>query len=186
SRRHPQASIVVLEAEERVGFHQSGHNSGVLHSGLYYTPGSLKARLCVEGRRRMVEFCEENGIAHDVTGKLVSPSTGGRRPDSRHSTNAPSPTACREPDGCRRGSGTTSSHTSSGWRPSTSPKRGWPTSRRWCAGSPRSSPGRSAHPGGSSPSAATRGGGTSGRNPAWSSPTVSSLAPVSRPTGSPS
>jgi len=71
SRRHPQASIVVLEAEERVGFHQSGHNSGVLHSGLYYTPGSLKARLCVEGRRRMVEFCEENGIAHDVTGKLV-------------------------------------------------------------------------------------------------------------------
>lgn len=70
-QRHPQASIAVLEAEDRVGLHQSGHNSGVLHSGLYYTPGSLKARLCVEGRRRMVEFCEDNGIAHDVTGKLV-------------------------------------------------------------------------------------------------------------------
>src|SRR5690606_41980669 len=70
-QRHPQASIAVLEAEDRVGLHQSGHNSGVLHSGLYYTPGSLKARLCVEGRRRMVEVCEDNGIAHDVTGKLV-------------------------------------------------------------------------------------------------------------------
>lgn len=69
--RHPQASIVVLEAEDRVGRHQSGHNSGVLHSGLYYAPGSLKARLCVEGRRRMVEFCEDNGIAHRITGKLV-------------------------------------------------------------------------------------------------------------------
>lgn len=69
--RHPQAAVVVLEAEEEVGVHQSGHNSGVLHSGLYYTPGSLRARLCVEGRRRMVEFCQEHGIAHEVTGKLV-------------------------------------------------------------------------------------------------------------------
>ncbi|MFP3915591.1 MAG: L-2-hydroxyglutarate oxidase [Actinomycetota bacterium] len=69
--RHPQASVVVLEAEDEVGRHQSSHNSGVLHSGLYYTPGSLKARLCVEGRRRMVEFCQEHGIDHAVTGKLV-------------------------------------------------------------------------------------------------------------------
>lgn len=69
--RHPQASIVVLEAEEGVGVHQSGHNSGVLHSGLYYTPGSLRARLCVQGRRKMVEFCEAHDIPHEVTGKLV-------------------------------------------------------------------------------------------------------------------
>lgn len=69
--RHPQASIVVLEAETEVSVHQSGHNSGVLHSGLYYTPGSLKARLCVEGRRRMLDFCQRHGVNHDVTGKLV-------------------------------------------------------------------------------------------------------------------
>lgn len=69
--RHPQADVVVLEAEDEVGSHQTGHNSGVLHSGLYYTPGSLKARLCVDGRRRMIEFCADNGIAHEITGKLV-------------------------------------------------------------------------------------------------------------------
>ncbi|HEX2153911.1 MAG TPA: L-2-hydroxyglutarate oxidase [Acidimicrobiia bacterium] len=69
--RHPQATIVVLEAEATPGVHQSGHNSGVIHSGLYYTPGSLRARLCVEGRRRMIEFCRTHGIAHDITGKLV-------------------------------------------------------------------------------------------------------------------
>jgi L-2-hydroxyglutarate oxidase len=71
TERHPEASVVVLEAEAEVGTHQSGHNSGVLHSGLYYTPGSLKARFCVEGRRKMVEFCETHRIAHAVTGKLV-------------------------------------------------------------------------------------------------------------------
>lgn len=71
ARRHPQASIVVLEAADAVGVHQTGHNSGVLHSGLYYTPGSLRARLCVAGRRMMLEFCQEHGIAHAVTGKLV-------------------------------------------------------------------------------------------------------------------
>lgn len=71
TERHSEASVVVLEAEVEVGLHQSGHNSGVLHSGLYYTPGSLRARLCVEGRHRMVEFCRDHGIAHEVTGKLV-------------------------------------------------------------------------------------------------------------------
>lgn len=69
--RHPQASVVVLEAEPEVGVHQTSHNSGVLHSGLYYTPGSLRARLCVEGRRAMVDFCVEHGIDHAITGKLV-------------------------------------------------------------------------------------------------------------------
>ncbi len=70
-RRHPQASIVVLEAEAEVGAHQSSHNSGVIHSGLYYTPGSLRARLCVEGRRRIIDFCRRYDIPHAVTGKLV-------------------------------------------------------------------------------------------------------------------
>src|SRR5437588_6966261 len=64
-------SLVVLEAEDRVAAHQSGHNSGVIHSGLYYKPGSLKARLCVEGREAMVRFCQENGIAHERCGKIV-------------------------------------------------------------------------------------------------------------------
>lgn len=71
TERHTEASVVVLEAEVEVGLHQSGHNSGVLHSGLYYTPGSLKARLCVEGRRKMVDFCAAHDIPHEVTGKLV-------------------------------------------------------------------------------------------------------------------
>lgn len=64
-------SVAVLEAEERVAAHQSGHNSGVIHSGLYYRPGSLKARLCVEGARALYRFCEEEGVAHERCGKLV-------------------------------------------------------------------------------------------------------------------
>jgi L-2-hydroxyglutarate oxidase len=63
--------VVLLEAEDRLAGHQSGHNSGVIHSGLYYKPGSLKARLCVEGARALVRFCEEEGVAHRRCGKLV-------------------------------------------------------------------------------------------------------------------
>jgi L-2-hydroxyglutarate oxidase len=69
--RFPGARISVLEKESAVGQHQTGHNSGVLHSGLYYKPGSLRARLAVAGIRQMVEFCRENGIAHEICGKLV-------------------------------------------------------------------------------------------------------------------
>ena len=69
--RFPGARISVLEKESAVGQHQTGHNSGVLHSGLYYKPGSLRARLAVEGIRQMAEFCRENGIAHEICGKLV-------------------------------------------------------------------------------------------------------------------
>jgi L-2-hydroxyglutarate oxidase LhgO len=61
----------VLEKESAPGRHQTGHNSGVLHCGLYYTPGSLKARLAVEGIREMVGFCEEHNVPHEVCGKLV-------------------------------------------------------------------------------------------------------------------
>lgn len=75
SRRRPGASIVVMEASHRVAAHQSGNNSGVLHSGLYYAPGSLRARLCVEGRRAMVEFCRGHDIPMEVTGKLVVATT---------------------------------------------------------------------------------------------------------------
>src|SRR5688572_9759798 len=64
-------SVVVLEAEDRLAAHQSGRNSGVIHSGLYYKPGSLKARNCVEGRDAMYRFCEEEGIPHRRSGKLV-------------------------------------------------------------------------------------------------------------------
>jgi L-2-hydroxyglutarate oxidase len=69
--RFPGAQISVLEKESAVGQHQTGHNSGVLHSGLYYKPGSLRARLAVSGIRQMVAFCQENGIAHEICGKLV-------------------------------------------------------------------------------------------------------------------
>ncbi len=62
-RRHPDATIAVLERSDGVARHQSGHSSGVIHAGIYYAPGSLKARLCVEGARRLYEFCDERGIS---------------------------------------------------------------------------------------------------------------------------
>src|SRR2546422_11098939 len=63
--------LVVLEKENDIAQHQSGHNSGVIHSGVYYKPGSLKAKLCVRGAAAMVEFCREHGIAHEVCGKVI-------------------------------------------------------------------------------------------------------------------
>lgn len=68
---NPRASVAVIEKESEVGRHQSGNNSGVLHAGLYYKPGSLKARLAVSGIRQMVSFCKENEIPHEICGKLV-------------------------------------------------------------------------------------------------------------------
>jgi len=64
-------SVVVLEAEDRLAAHQTGNNSGVIHSGLYYKPGSLKALNCVAGREALYRFCQEQGIAHQACGKLV-------------------------------------------------------------------------------------------------------------------
>jgi L-2-hydroxyglutarate oxidase len=71
SEKFPYTGITVLEKEDQVGQHQTGHNSGVLHCGLYYQPGSVKARLAVSGIRQMVAFCQENAIPHEVCGKLV-------------------------------------------------------------------------------------------------------------------
>jgi len=69
--RFPGDRITLLEKEAGLGRHQTGHNSGVLHCGLYYKPGSVKARLAVSGIRQMVAFCRENGIPHEICGKLV-------------------------------------------------------------------------------------------------------------------
>jgi (S)-2-hydroxyglutarate dehydrogenase len=70
-RRHPRASVCVLEREPGLAGHQTGHSSGVIHSGLYYQPGSLKARLCVQGARELYEYCAARNIAHERCGKLV-------------------------------------------------------------------------------------------------------------------
>jgi L-2-hydroxyglutarate oxidase len=69
--RKPQLKVIVLEKENALAAHQTGNNSGVIHSGLYYKPGSSKAKTCVEGRKRMIEFCREHKIAHDICGKIV-------------------------------------------------------------------------------------------------------------------
>lgn len=71
TRRFPRQRLLVLEKEDRVARHQSGHNSGVIHSGVYYKPGSLKARLCVPGAAAMVEFCRLHGVRHSVCGKVI-------------------------------------------------------------------------------------------------------------------
>ena len=70
-KKYPALKITLLEKESRLAFHQTGNNSGVMHSGLYYKPGSLKAKNCVEGRKALIKFAEENNIPHDVCGKVV-------------------------------------------------------------------------------------------------------------------
>ena len=69
--RRPDASLTVLERDEEIGRHQTGHNSGVIHAGIYYAPGSLKARLCVAGARAMYEYCDAEGIHYECAGKLI-------------------------------------------------------------------------------------------------------------------
>jgi (S)-2-hydroxyglutarate dehydrogenase len=71
TRRFPRQKLLLVEKENKVARHQSGHNSGVIHSGVYYKPGSLKARLCVAGAAAMVEFCREHAIPHNVCGKVI-------------------------------------------------------------------------------------------------------------------
>jgi (S)-2-hydroxyglutarate dehydrogenase len=69
--KYPSKKILVLEKEQEVAAHQTGHNSGVIHSGLYYKPGSYKAKNCVDGRRELVAFAKEHRIKHDICGKIV-------------------------------------------------------------------------------------------------------------------
>jgi 2-hydroxyglutarate dehydrogenase len=69
--RRPSLRVAVLDKQDEVGFHQTGHNSGVVHAGIYYAPGSLKAALCVEGARRLYDFCDEHGVAYERCGKVI-------------------------------------------------------------------------------------------------------------------
>lgn len=70
-QQQPSLQVTVLEKESRVAQHQTGHNSGVLHSGIYYRPGSLRAKNCRDGRLAMVEFCREEGIPYEICGKVI-------------------------------------------------------------------------------------------------------------------
>ena len=70
-KQYPSLKIILIEKEDLLADHQTGHNSGVIHSGLYYKPGSLKAKNCIQGRHELVAFAKEHGIAHDVCGKVV-------------------------------------------------------------------------------------------------------------------
>ena len=76
NERYPRCSLTVLEKEPEVGSHQTGHNSGVIHAGIYYKPGSYKAMLCVEGVRLMKSFCEESGVAWEACGKVIVATDG--------------------------------------------------------------------------------------------------------------
>jgi L-2-hydroxyglutarate oxidase len=69
--RRPRASLILLEKETDLAAHQTGHNSGVIHAGVYYAPGSLKARLCRAGNRQTRDFCREQGIRFELCGKLI-------------------------------------------------------------------------------------------------------------------
>jgi (S)-2-hydroxyglutarate dehydrogenase len=69
--RYPHKKVLVLEKETEVAAHQTGHNSGVIHSGIYYKPGSYKAKNCVDGRRELVAFAKEHKVPHDICGKVI-------------------------------------------------------------------------------------------------------------------
>ena len=75
--RHPQTRLAVIEKEPALATHQTGHNSGVIHSGIYYRTGSLKARLCLEGGRRLIDFCRDHGIPFNVCGKVIVATNEG-------------------------------------------------------------------------------------------------------------
>jgi len=70
-KKYPKLNLIILEKEKELAFHQTGRNSGVIHSGLYYTPGSYRAKNCVDGRVQLVEFAKKYDIKHDVCGKIV-------------------------------------------------------------------------------------------------------------------
>src|SRR5205085_10857678 len=69
--RYPAVKVVVLEKEHELAQHQTGHNSGVIHSGIYYAPGSLKAKACVAGKAKLIRFCDERDIPYALCGKVI-------------------------------------------------------------------------------------------------------------------
>ena len=77
---HPDIKLLLLEKESELARHQTGHNSGVIHSGLYYRPGSLKARLCVSGRTQLMDFCDRNSVPYEICGKVVVATSPGELP----------------------------------------------------------------------------------------------------------
>ncbi|HET7036038.1 MAG TPA: FAD-dependent oxidoreductase, partial [Thermomicrobiaceae bacterium] len=70
-RRRPGLRVALVEKEPAIGEHQTGHNSGVIHSGIYYAPGSLKAKACVAGAAALMRYCDEHGIAYNLCGKVI-------------------------------------------------------------------------------------------------------------------
>src|SRR2546426_12645134 len=78
--RYPRARLTVLDKEPKIAAHQTGHNSGVIHSGIYYKPGSLKARQCVEGKGLMRQFCEKHAIKVVDCGKVIVATTPAELP----------------------------------------------------------------------------------------------------------
>jgi L-2-hydroxyglutarate oxidase LhgO len=79
-RRRPDWAVLVLEKEAAPALHQTGRNSGVIHSGVYYAPGSLKAKLCTWGRELLIEFCDEEGVPYEVCGKVIVATDEAERP----------------------------------------------------------------------------------------------------------
>jgi L-2-hydroxyglutarate oxidase len=80
TQQYPHATVTVLEKESRVAVHQTGHNSGVIHAGVYYEPGSLKAQLCRAGAASMVDFCRTHDIPYQICGKLIAATSDDERP----------------------------------------------------------------------------------------------------------
>jgi L-2-hydroxyglutarate oxidase len=77
---YPRIRLLILEKESQLARHQTGHNSGVIHSGLYYKPGSLKARSCVAGRKALIEFCDRKSVPYEICGKIVVATSEGELP----------------------------------------------------------------------------------------------------------
>ena len=80
TQRYPHLSLAIVEKEERLAAHQTGHNSGVIHSGIYYKPGSLKAQTCVTGAKALLTFCDQHGIPYERCGKVVVATTAEELP----------------------------------------------------------------------------------------------------------
>lgn len=78
--RYPEFRVLVIDKESSIASHQTGHNSGVIHSGVYYRPGSLKARYCVQGAAEMIRFCRQHGIPHEICGKVIVATSEEQRP----------------------------------------------------------------------------------------------------------